>query len=129
MTELGYEGRDRRKDDGRRYTDAMCNDHEARIRLLEALCDQLSERMDRTDATLHSIDLAVRSLTDEMESHIQIMRQHIDHSFAVHERNEMSMHKDMLVKAIQMMVGGVTALMTAIGVMGWWIFQHLVGIA
>jgi hypothetical protein len=85
--------------------------------------------MDRSELLLHTIEKNVQSLTDEMKNHAQIMRQHIDHSFAVHERNEMAMHKDMLLRAVQMMVGGVLALISALGIMGWWIFEHVLGSA
>lgn len=109
----------------RRATDDRIHDHETRLVLLEAICEQLTDRMDRTDSLLHGIEIMVNSLNDEMKSHVQLMKHHIDHSFAVHERNEMSMHKEMLVRAMQVMIGGVASLVTAIGVMGWWIFQHL----
>lgn len=111
----------------RRRFDERCHDHDTRIRLLESLCDQLSERMDRSESLLHAIEHTVNALDGEMKNHIQVMRQHIDHSFALHERNEMAMHKDMLFRAVQMMGGIVVALVSAVGIMGWWVFEHVVG--
>lgn len=106
---------------------AVCHDHEARIRVLEKSYDTLIQRIDRTDLAIHAIERAVSSLQDEMESHITVMQHHIDTAFARHETTEIKMHKDMLVSAMKTVVAITMMLMSGLGALSWWIFNHLVG--
>ena len=126
MVDLEYKGPERRMDQDRRQID-QCSDHEARIRALEKSYDTLVIRIDKYDVTLHGIEKAVTTLQNEMESHSEIMRSHIDLAFKQHEIQEMKMHKDMLIQAMKSVSGLVVLLATGIGTMGWWIIQHLVG--
>ena len=115
-----------RRKDIRREGDEWCHDHEARLRMLEKWQEQVISRLDRIEISSHATDRSIASLEDEMKNHTQVMRNYIDLSFSQHEKNEMKMHKDMLIAAIKATASFIFILITALTTLGWWIFEHVV---
>ena len=77
------------------------------------------------ERSLTGIKVSLATLSQKVESHLEGVDEIIGAALSEHEAREFEKQQQLLIGVVRWVVATAVGLISAIGTMAWWIFQHL----